>query len=502
MDERERIQQLRRIKVIVTEFFMFVCVILLVVFLSLIVMGYSLNLKRLGGGGEIIERTGLVQISSKPIGATIEIDGGTALLLRTNGSKTVASGEHTFKLIKEGYEGWEKTIDVREGMMYRLNYPRLFPVEIETEKIMKLEGVEVATSTPNMEKMLVLQAGKMYLVNLNETTPGIFSLDVGLGVKIETFEKMAWSGNSERLLAKINGEIAIINVKAPSEFIFLKDILGEIKVKDVEFETEAGDRLVILTEGGDLREVDVRGKKIGEKLKKNVVSFDNNGDSVVYLTKKVKNTESEMDLGDFEGLEEEAELAEESEQEKAERQKEDNYEFEMRAYQIGGDEDYRIAGVEHETAKIATMDYYGDSLFGIADARYLRVYAFEGWPDDDNEAETIFRGEISFEAQELKKHGKGMVFDVEGGAREAIFDVEATKIIELSEEKGIRGWIDEFLRYRVIEGKLEVEDYDGLNQKEIVSGEISGSKGVFISGNGKWVYYFEGDTLMRGKIRV
>ena len=181
---------------------MFVCVILLVVFLSLIVMGYSLNLKRLGGGGEIIERTGLVQISSKPIGATIEIDGGTALLLRTNGSKTVASGEHTFKLIKEGYEGWEKTIDVREGMMYRLNYPRLFPVEIETEKIMKLEGVEVATSTPNMEKMLVLQAGKMYLVNLNETTPGIFSLDVGLGVKIETFKKMAWSGNRKDCLRR------------------------------------------------------------------------------------------------------------------------------------------------------------------------------------------------------------------------------------------------------------------------------------------------------------
>ena len=83
MEEQERIQRRQHIRLIVTEILMFVVVIFLVIFLTLVVMGYSFNLRGIGGQGEVVERTGLVQISSVPAGATITIDGGAPLLLRT-----------------------------------------------------------------------------------------------------------------------------------------------------------------------------------------------------------------------------------------------------------------------------------------------------------------------------------------------------------------------------------------------------------------------------------
>jgi len=88
MDEQEKLERLREIRLIVTEILMFLAVVVLVGFLTLIVTGHSFNLKKFGSEGEIFERTGLVQISSVPTGATIAIDGEIPLMLRTNGSRT------------------------------------------------------------------------------------------------------------------------------------------------------------------------------------------------------------------------------------------------------------------------------------------------------------------------------------------------------------------------------------------------------------------------------
>ena len=107
------------LKVVISEAIMVLAVAITVIILGFLVSGYWINsdLK--------VERQGMLQISSNPTGANVVIDNESSWLQRTNTSKVLAAGEHTITLTKEGYDSWSKTINISEGLLYRLHYPRL-----------------------------------------------------------------------------------------------------------------------------------------------------------------------------------------------------------------------------------------------------------------------------------------------------------------------------------------------------------------------------------------
>ena len=116
----DKIKRRQSLKVIISEAIMVLAVIITVIVLAFVVSGYWLN------SDFKIERQGLLQISSFPTGADVEIDGSVSWLQKTNTSKVLSSGEHTVALSKENYDSWSKTINISEGLLYRINYPRLF----------------------------------------------------------------------------------------------------------------------------------------------------------------------------------------------------------------------------------------------------------------------------------------------------------------------------------------------------------------------------------------
>ena len=126
LEKRARRQSLR---VIVSEAVMVIAVAAMVIVLALIVSGYWLN------ADFEVERQGMLQIYSIPTGANVEVDGDAPWFQRTNTSKILASGEHTVTLTKDGYDSWSKTINISEGLLYRLHYPHLFLLEREKEKV-------------------------------------------------------------------------------------------------------------------------------------------------------------------------------------------------------------------------------------------------------------------------------------------------------------------------------------------------------------------------------
>ena len=131
----DRTKRRQSLKVIVSEAIMVLTVIITVIILALLVSGYWLN------SDFEVERQGMLQISSFPTGADVFIDGESAWLQRTNTSKVLSSGEHTVLLTKEGYDTWSKTINISEGLLYRLHYPRLFATERTKEKFYDAVGV-------------------------------------------------------------------------------------------------------------------------------------------------------------------------------------------------------------------------------------------------------------------------------------------------------------------------------------------------------------------------
>lgn len=505
MYEQERIQKLRKIRLIITEILMVISVVFLVGFLTLIVMGYSFNLRELGGEGEVMARTGLVQISSLPTGATISIDGDSPLLLRTNGSRTLSAEDHEITLTKDGYDEWKKTVTISEGMMYRLNYPRLFLKERTQEEIFEFEDGEAKFTSvaPNKERLIIKRNSGIYLIDLDAN-----SLTMKLLVaeddtfKIETIEEIGWSGNSERLLLKLNGKPYILNVKTVTDSGFLEEkiewpeeaetaknipdgaeenaekheknaeVRSALNSAEFKFESEAGERLLALFGNGELREIDLKNGEIFEPIATGVTQFDNDGERVVYLTAVEKKNEKG----------------------------ENEIEYQIRAQRVGTKASALVRLVTSDQAKIVTMRYFQETYFGVTDGEKFKVYYAQNWPEKDWTTEKIFETEVGAENLDVEKCGKGMAFSLKNGKERKVFDIEALALTEF-ELEGVDGWVDEFLRYVIdSEGKLEVIDYDGSNRRVLVKNGVETEKTVTISGNNKYLYYFQNNKLIREKV--
>ncbi len=147
--DHEAIKRRQSLKVIISEVIMVIAVIVTVIVLALIVSGYWL------GSGFKVERQGMLQISSIPTGADVIIDGESSWLQRTNTSKVLPTGEHVATLKREGYDSWTKTINISEGLLYRIHYPRLFLLERTTTPITDTIGTTKVFVSPSHDTMLL-----------------------------------------------------------------------------------------------------------------------------------------------------------------------------------------------------------------------------------------------------------------------------------------------------------------------------------------------------------
>lgn len=145
----ESIRRRQSLKVIISESIMVLAVVITVIILALLVSGYWLN------SDFEVERQGMLQISSVPTGADVYIDGETAWLQRTNTSKVLASGEHSITLTKDDYDSWSKTINITEGLLYRIHYPRLFLKDRVKETAYDAVGATQIFVSDNHETMLL-----------------------------------------------------------------------------------------------------------------------------------------------------------------------------------------------------------------------------------------------------------------------------------------------------------------------------------------------------------
>lgn len=477
MDEQEKIEQRQRFRLFLTEVFMSVSVIFLVGFLSMLVMGYSFHLTKLGTEENVVERTGLAQISSIPTGATISLDDGSPLLLRTNTSRTLSSGAHKISLTKDGYDSWSKTITISEGMMYRLNYPRLFLTDRIEEPVFEQISETFVSATPNGEKLLLFdQKTKLFsLVDISTSKPTKKSYDFLTILNLETVDSLkplAWSGNNKKLLINLNNKIAVLDLDAPSESLIVNNLIDK-GLLEVEFETGSGERLILLSEKGELFELDLKTKVLSDPLTKHVVAFDNNEDKLILLS----NTNDSLALY---------------------------------SYRVGDEDTYLLRTFSPtDSVKFAWATYFQSVFFAISVNSTLEIYSTDIWPEEDLDLELIeetsFRKlasiPLGFTPSSLRARGKGMFFDLtdSSGSQKAVFDLEA-EALKTFEIKNRNSWIDEFLRFEINDaGELWVTDYDGENWHILATG-LSPSSPVILSKNNKYLYYFKSSDLYREKI--
>lgn len=444
------------LRVIISEIIMVITVIITVIVLALLVSGYWLN------GNFEVERQGMLQIHSIPTGATVAVDGDAPWFQRTNTSKVLSSGEHEIVLTKDGYDSWQKTVNISEGLLYRVNYPRLFLLEREKKNFYDAASVLFATVSPDHNYMLLInnttgwtllkldsEEPKSSLVNIAKLTDfASIAADTEIGLFTGEIVSADWDSSSSHILFRLKKdtieEWLLVDVKNPAKSVNLTHEFGLGFDKIRIFDNSANNLLAL--KDGNLRKIDVAGRQISGILAKNVVSFDYYNSEIIYST-----TETIAIMNNI-------------------------------------DSEPTILTTIDTPTKPYLSRFYDDKFITLVSGDTVKLYK----KDDFSE---VLAESITFTPSKIKiGHDGGFVF-LQSGEKVAVLDMEIMSIAEWQLDSLDYGWLDGNMLYSVKDGQLIVYDFDGLNRR-ILSAGVSPRFPVTIT-NSKWLYYFLDNQIIR-----
>ena len=462
----ERTKRRQSLKVIISEIIMVITVIFTVIVLALLVSGYWLN------SDFKVERNGLLQISSIPTGADISIDGESAWMQRTNTSKVLSSGQHTVTLTKDGYDSWSKTINISEGLLYRIHYPRLFPNDRTTNSVYDITGTTLATISPDHNSLILINDTTEWdFINLDSDNIEPQTLDVS---KIFSSVSMAedatvglftgkvididWDYNGTHALFQIqtgdNTEWALLDVKNPKSSINLTREFGSNFTEIQILDNDSNNLLAV--QNGNLHKIDASGKSLSAVLIENIINFDHYGNNEIIFSAINNNTE------------------------------------ENAPYYIGflkiGDDKITTLTTTSTPAKTTLSKFYDDKYITVLEDTQVSLYKKEDF-------ELLQTFTLTFAPNTIEVGHSGEFITMTLDNQIATLDMESMAINEWQTNSPNFGWIDNDMIYSITDSELTVYDYDGLNRRTIAT-NVSSHFPAAIT-NDKWLYYFSDNSLTR-----
>lgn len=503
------------IKVILAEGAMLVAVVIIVVVATLAAMGFFVS------SDGSIEQSGLVQIHSLPTGASVTIDGDT-LFSRTNLSRTVAEGEHSVKIARDGYDEWNKTIKMKPGVLLRLYYPRLFLLNRTQENVQEL-GQDLAFYAPSKDRTSILYAEKTATVwqwldvkgdevratelDMTEILPGIKD-----GEFLGRVDEIKWSTNGDHVITKVTYDGATewisINLRDLKNSLNLTKTFG-MDFDQVEMADGSAGKIFVL-ENHHLRRINTGDQEISRVLLDNIASFMNEGGEMIYTTTKQNEADNNIS-----------------------------------SRQIGVYRDGEKGGTLLTTVpgdakvRVALASYYGDSYFGytIEDKLYVSYGVFPTY--NENEADLsglkeLFNSEsLAMKPEVLSVSPGDGYFVARAGKQLAVVSFETTELYQYEALSSTLKWLDDDIIYTTQDESLIVWDFDNANRRKLVQTEAKAMElgeapeletdsvslqavtitklplmnyAVTIANNNKWLYYVVKTNeqelrLVREKIR-
>ena len=307
MDDIDEIRRKRTIKVLLTDFFMATSVVAIVIILVAAVAGWRIN------SDFSVEQNGLVSIKTHPTDATVFID-EEKQYQHSSMSKMLPGGKHLVALEKDGYERWEKEINVTPGWLLRLEYPRLIKQNREKTTIKEFEKLKFYYVSPKRTTAIYSEENSTDWVIVTDLTgtpkfkhidiKGIFNGTSDGKFNLE-FRSIEWSKNTEKILLHVANdkidEWGIINLKDIKESVNLSDDYSRFvansenlvasarktsseKISQAKFENEAGDKIVAIT-SNNLMRIDTVSKTVSGPFAEDAVKFAIYDQTLIYQTK-------------------------------------------------------------------------------------------------------------------------------------------------------------------------------------------------------------------------
>lgn len=473
MDAEKRARRQSR-RVIISEVIMVITVILTVSVLGFVVSGYWV------GSDFTIERQGMLQIYSIPTGADISIDGSsTSWLQRTNTSKTLAAGEHTITLTKDGYDSWSRTVNITEGLLYRLHYPRLFLKNRVHESAFD-SSANFATISPDRNTMVLADnttkwqifnlnsdSAKLVSIELSEVLPFVtHSTDSTTGLFNGTIKSAEWAKDNEHILLEIvSGDVAnwiVLNIKNPASSLNLTKEFN-LKLEKVKIYDHSASSLLALADG-NLRRIDIPSKQISAILVSEVNSYDHYEKEIVFSAKN----SAISDVADATSL------------------------TASSPYYIGildlGNTEITKLKPTNSPSQVVITKFYDDKYVGVVENDTFSLYL-----KNDFVEKSVFS--LAFTPEKIKVGQEGDFIALSFGGRLAVLDMEAMKLDDWNTGTDIFGWLDGSMVYAVKDGNLMVYDFNGENPRTLAT-NVSSRFPVTITSD-RYLYYFRDGSLIR-----
>ncbi len=458
------------IKVIVSEIFMVITVIITVIVLALLVSGYWLN------SNFEIERNGMLQVSSMPTGANVTIDNQTSSWLeRTNASKILASGHHSITLTKDGYDSWSKDITIAEGLLYRLHYPRLFLQNRYSETVLDtIDYTNASASSDHNAFLLMNSTTEWAYLDLDTDNPVPRKIDISklfssvsmaedskLGLFTGRIMSANWDFDASHVLLEARttddtSEWVLLDINNVSKSINLTKEFGG-NFSRVEILDNNSNNLLVL-QNHNLHKIDIPGRLISAVLAENVIDFDHYHNEIVFSAHRGSSDMSESTSSSYIGY-----------------------------FKLGDRAPTELVGVDSD-AKVAIGKFYESQYVAVLQDSVVTVYSKEPEP---NEAISY---ELAFVPDKMRIGHDGEFIIFNAGNEMATLDFEANAVRSWQIENSF-GWLDNDMLYTVSDGDLIVYDYDGLNRR-VIAHNVSSRFPATITSD-KWLYYFSDDGLLR-----
>lgn len=458
----EKLKKRQSLKVIISEAIMVLAVVAMVAVLAFIVSGYWVN------SDFKVERQGMLQVSSIPTGANLDIDGESSWLQRTNTSKVLASGEHTITLSKDGYDTWTKTVNVSEGLLYRIHYPRLFLQNRETTKVFDVTGTKLATVSPDNKTLILMNdTTEWQKINLNNTVlepqklnisksfPGT-SLAEGATKGLFTGEILNadWDRDGRHILFKISVdgtiEWVLMDINNIKNTINLSQEFGATFSKVKIFDNSSSNLLAV--QNGNLHKINLANKSISAVLVKDIIDFDYYDDEIVFSSPT-----------------------------------DESNHYIIGIVRADNGETIELES-SNQPAKVAISKFYDDAYITILRDTSVALYT-------KTDFELVSNFTLSFTPETMKVGHDGEFITMVSGVNLATLDMEASSVREWKVEGNDFGRLDNDMIYTVADGELIVYDFDGFNRR-VLAKNVSSHFPATITDN-RWLYYFSDNNLIR-----
>lgn len=248
--------------------------------------------------GDEVVQNGIVLIDSKPVAASIAVNG------KLEDDKTKAKlilngGEYTITLNEPGYSSWTKKITIEGGQVRIISYPWLLPTILAPLKLADLPAdIGFSTQSPDSRWLVVQQNASLPAVEIfdleaTEITAKSVVLPSSALTSVSgnygSFEALGWADDNRHfmLLQRLpDGKkmYLLIDRENLDLSVNLSTVFG-VEPTSVSFQDSKADKFYMyFATGGLLRVADLTARNIGATILDQVLSFKAVGSNLILYT--------------------------------------------------------------------------------------------------------------------------------------------------------------------------------------------------------------------------